>query len=80
MTMMMILALQPHMHQEEIMLGDNQEHHLQAVVRVGKKKYPQKPCRVYAAHKKHQDTGYICKEHAKSSCIKDIASRGTTPE
>jgi hypothetical protein len=35
---MMILALQPHKHQEEILLGDMKEHQLQAFVGVGKKK------------------------------------------
>jgi hypothetical protein len=38
------------------MLGDMKEHQLQAIVGAGKKKYPQKPCRVYAAHINCKDT------------------------
>jgi hypothetical protein len=40
--------------------GDMKEHQLQAIVGGGKKKYPQKPCRVCAAHRKRKDIRYIC--------------------
>jgi hypothetical protein len=44
--------------------GDMKEHQFQAVVGVRKKKYPQKPCRVCAAHKKK---GYqIYMQHIQS--------------
>jgi hypothetical protein len=36
------------------------EHQFQAIVGAGKNKYPQKPCRVWAAHRKRKDTRYIC--------------------
>jgi hypothetical protein len=39
---------------------DMKEHQFQAIVGVGKKKYPQKPCRVCAAHRKCKDMRYIC--------------------
>jgi hypothetical protein len=73
---MRILALQ-----EEILLGDMKEHQLQALVAVGKKKYSylQKPCRVCAAHK-NMKTPDISATHAKSPCMKEISSRGVTPQ
>jgi hypothetical protein len=48
------------MHQEEILLGDCQEHQLQAIFGVGKEKYPYKPCRVCAADIKRKETRYSC--------------------
>jgi hypothetical protein len=36
------------------------EHQHQAVVGVGRKKYPQKPCRVFATHKKLKRTRRFC--------------------
>ena len=39
--------------------GDVKKHKLQATV-TGNKKYPSKPCRVCAAHKKRKATRYIC--------------------
>jgi hypothetical protein len=75
---MRILALQPPMHQEEILSGDMKEHQLQAIVAVGKKKYPQKPCRVCAAQQ-NVKTPDISAKHAKSPCMKEIVLRGTTP-
>lgn len=39
--------------------GDVKKHKLQAIV-TGNKKYPSKPCRVCAAHKKRKETRYIC--------------------
>jgi hypothetical protein len=76
---MMILALKPHMHQEEILLRDMKEHQLQAFVAVGKKKCPQKPCRGCAANK-NMKTPDVSATHSKSPCMKEIASRGMTPE
>jgi hypothetical protein len=65
---MMILALQPHMHQEEILLGDlsgdMKEQQLQAIVAVGRKKYPQKPCKLCATHK-NVNTPDISATHAE---------------
>jgi hypothetical protein len=43
--------------------GDMKEHQLQAIVGVGKNKYPQKPYRLCAAHKKLKDTRCICGIH-----------------
>jgi hypothetical protein len=40
---MMILALQPHMHQEGILSGDMKEHQLKAIVGAGKKNIHRKP-------------------------------------
>ncbi|XP_069702803.1 uncharacterized protein [Periplaneta americana] len=40
--------------------GSMSDHKLEAIIRVGKKKYPQKPCRVCAVHKLRKDTRYIC--------------------
>jgi hypothetical protein len=54
--------------------GDMKEHQLQAIVGVGKKKYPQKPCKVCAAHKKNVKTPDISATHAKSPSMKEIAS------
>lgn len=39
--------------------GEVKKHKLQAIV-TGNKKYPSKPCRVCAAHKKRKETRYIC--------------------
>jgi hypothetical protein len=53
---------------------DVKEHQLQAIVGVGRNKYPHKHFRVYASHKKGK-TPDISATHAKSPCIKEIASQ-----
>jgi hypothetical protein len=40
--------------------GYMKKHQLQEIVGVGGNKYPQKPCRVCAAHRKRKNTRYIC--------------------
>jgi hypothetical protein len=61
------------------MLGYMKEHQLQIIVAVWRKKYPHKPIRGYAAHK-NAKTPDISATHLKFPHVKEIASRGTTPE
>jgi hypothetical protein len=70
---MRILALQTHMHQEEILLRDMKKHQLQAIVGVNIKPAE---CVQLTNNVKMPD---ISATHPKSPCIKEIASRGTTP-
>jgi hypothetical protein len=59
--------------------GDMKEHQFQAIIGVGKKKYPQKPCRVCAAHKKkNKDARYICNT-CKVPLHEGDCFTGTTP-
>jgi hypothetical protein len=53
--------------------GDIREYQLEAIVGVGKEKYPQKLCTVCAAYKKRKDTRYIYNT-CKVPCIKEIVS------
>jgi hypothetical protein len=58
--------------------GDKKERQLQTIVADGRKKCLQKSCRVCGSQKniKTQD---IPAKHSKSSCVKKLASRDTTP-
>jgi hypothetical protein len=55
---------------------DMKEHQLQIIDGVGTKKYPQKSCRMCAAHRRREDTTYICNTcevpRAKGDCFHEV--------
>jgi hypothetical protein len=58
----MILALQPHVHKEVILLGDCQEHQFQAIVGDGKRNIHGNPAECVRLTKiQRKNTRYICK-------------------
>jgi hypothetical protein len=55
--------------------GDMGQHKLEDIVGLGKRKYPQKPCRICAAHWKTRGTSA---PSTRSLFAKEAASKGTT--